>query len=170
MTRRHESDFYPTPPHATRALVAAEHLYGPIWEPACGDGAISDILLESNAVISTDLHDRGYGQSGVDFIKTDSLIAPTIVTNPPYRHAQEFIHHAINLGAEKHCWLLRLAFLEGKRRYEELFSAHPPSRVFVFSKRLTIWRGDEAPTGNGTTAYAWFVWDKNTTETKVKWI
>ena len=170
MTRRHESDFYPTPPPATRALMAAEPLSGPIWEPACGDGAISDVLMEAHPTISTDLYDRGHGESGVDFLATQHLLAPTIVTNPPFRHAQAFIQHAIDLGAKKHCWLLRLAFLEGKRRHDELFAHHRPARIFVFSRRLTLWRGDETPTGSGTTAYAWFVWDGDSTETKVSWL
>ena len=169
-TRRHENDFYPTPPLATRALAAVEAFRGDIWEPACGNGAISDVLSEKNAVISTDLHDYGFGASNADFLAADQLLAPNIVTNPPYKHAQAFIQKAIDLGAEKHCWLLRLSFLESKRRKAELLDVAPPSRVWVFAKRLTIWRGDEAPTSTGTTAYAWFVWDRGTTDTKIGWI
>ena len=169
-TRRHENDFYPTPPLATRALAAVEAFRGDIWEPACGNGAISDVLSEKNAVISTDLHDYGFGASNTDFLAADHLLAPNIVTNPPYKHAQVFVQKAIDLGADKHCWLLRLSFLESKRRKAELFDIAPPSRVWVFAKRLTIWRGDEAPTSTGTTAYAWFVWDRGTTDTKIGWI
>jgi hypothetical protein len=36
---------------------------------------------------------------------------------------------------------------------------NPPAKVYVFSRRLTIWRGDEEVTGSGTTAYAWFIWE-----------
>lgn len=60
-------EFYPTPPEATRALLAAERFNGSIWEPACGQGHISKVLAEAgHEVISTDLVDYGYGQSGRD--------------------------------------------------------------------------------------------------------
>ncbi len=38
-------DFYATPPEATPALLSVEQFDGPIWEPACGDGAISRQLI-----------------------------------------------------------------------------------------------------------------------------
>ena len=41
---RPEDDFYPTPPNAVYALLGAERFCGVVWEPACGDGAISKIL------------------------------------------------------------------------------------------------------------------------------
>ena len=60
--RRVPHDFYPTPPEAIRALLSVETFEGSIWEPACGDGAISKVLLEAgHEVVSTDLIDRGYG-------------------------------------------------------------------------------------------------------------
>ena len=54
-----------------------------------------------------------------------------------------------------------LGVLGRAARHESLFKHNPPSRVHVFSKRLTIWRGDEKPSSTGTTAYArMFVWDQ----------
>jgi len=38
------NEFYPTPPEAVRALLSVESFKGTIWEPACGDGGIADIL------------------------------------------------------------------------------------------------------------------------------
>jgi hypothetical protein len=38
---RADHDYYPTPPEAVRALLGVEQFEGTIWEPACGDGAIS---------------------------------------------------------------------------------------------------------------------------------
>ena len=90
-----------------------------------------------------------------------SLAADCLITNPPYRLAEDFISHAIHLGCTKHAYLLRLSFLEGVGRHQRLFSKHPPARIHVFSHRLTIWRGDQQQTSTGTTAYAWFVWDKD---------
>lgn len=60
--RRVPHDFYPTPPEAVRALLSVETFTGSIWEPACGDGAISKVLIEAGfEVVSTDLIDRGFG-------------------------------------------------------------------------------------------------------------
>lgn len=42
--KRAAYEFYPTPPEATRALLSVESFDGAIWEPACGDGAISEVL------------------------------------------------------------------------------------------------------------------------------
>jgi tRNA G10 N-methylase Trm11 len=83
--RREPFEFYPTPPEATRALLSVERFEGTIWEPACGDGAISKVLEAAGYyVISTDLIDRGYGTGGVDFLKTTEALGRNIVTNPPY--------------------------------------------------------------------------------------
>jgi len=172
MTRRQKDDFYPTPPDATEALLAYEQFSDDVWEPACGNGAISKVFERHGYdVISTDLNDFGYGTSKRDFLLEHSRLADCVVTNPPYRLADQFICHAINLGVVKHAWLLRLAFLEGQRRYDGLFSLYPPRRVYVFSRRLTLWRGDEEVAGQGTTAYAWFVWEQDFPgPTTVHWI
>lgn len=78
-------EFYPTPPEATRALLAVESFEGDIWEPACGDGAISKVLEAAGyQVVSTDLIDRGYGAGGHNFLKSDRPLAKNIITNPPY--------------------------------------------------------------------------------------
>ena len=164
MTRQ-KDDWYPTPPIATRKLLDVEMFDERIWEPAAGDGAISQVLKTAcYDVISSDLNDYGYCESGIDFLLEQTRQADCIVTNPPYRLAEEFIKHAIDLGIHKHAWLLRLSFLEGQGRHERLFKKYPPFAIHVFSQRLTIWRGDEeARPHTGTTAYAWFVWHSSFT-------
>ena len=71
--------------------------------------------------LSADLNDYSYGKSGVDFLLESQRLADSIVTNPPYKLATEFIHHAITLGVNKHAWLLRLSFLEGIARHKRLY-------------------------------------------------
>jgi len=162
--RRQKDDWYPTPPEATEALLKCEHFDKDVWEPACGDGAISKVFeAAGHNVHSTDLVDYGFGISGIDFLMERKPFAEQIVTNPPYKMANDFVLHAIDLGIRKHAWLLRLPFLEGQTRYEQIFNKNPPAKVYVFSKRLTIWRGDEDQAWYGTTgktAYAWFVFSK----------
>lgn len=169
---REKDDFYPTPASGTKALLSVEKFDGPIWEPACGDGAISRVLVEhGHEVISTDLVDRGYGQSGVDFLMEWKPAAPNMITNPPFKIATEWMAHSIRLAKGKVALLLRLACLEGGKR-RLIYDKHPPARVWVFSSRLTMWRDGVATSdAGGTTAFAWFVWEgSGSGETRLGWI
>lgn len=164
-------DFFPTPKWATYALIDNEKFSGSIWECACGDGAMSQVLAETGQkVLSTDLYDRGYGESGHDFLTTKRK-ADNIVTNPPYNAAEGFVATGLKHSNQKFALLLRLAFLEGANRAKTIFAAHAPSRVWVFSERITFYPAGVEAKGSGTTAYAWFVWDKCAPNgTELKWL
>ncbi len=164
---RADNDFYRTPDHATLSLLEREKFLGDIWEPACGDGAISKLL--GSDCVSTDLVFRGYGKGGVDFLATE-MGADHIVTNPPYALAEEFVRHALKCSRGKVAMLLKLNFLEGQKR-KALFAETPLRTVYVFSKRLSFDRADIKGKGNGLLAYAWFVWDKSHDfHPELKWI
>ncbi len=164
-------DFFPTPAWATHALIDNEEFVGDIWECACGNGAMADVLeTTGNRVIATDLHDRGYGEGGIDFLETKRVV-PNIVTNPPYNAAEGFVHTGLKASTRKFAVLLRLAFLEGANRQRTIFTDTPPSRVWVFSERITFYPAGAVQKGTGTTAYAWFVWDKDAQPgTEMKWL
>lgn len=154
-------DFYPTPRWATYALIENEPFKGGIWECACGDGAMSQVLAETeNAVLSSDLYDRGFGEAGHDFLTTNRR-HENIITNPPFHSAEGFVAAALAQSNHKFALLLRLAFLEGANRSKTIFHKSPPSRVWVFSERITFYPKGAKVSGSGTTAYAWFVWDKS---------
>ena len=163
-------DFFPTPAWATHALIQNERFEGDIWEPACGDGSMARVLETTGCkVIATDLFNRGYGKSGVDFLKPDRTV-DNIVTNPPYNSAEGFVISGVGHSKRKFALLLRLAFLEGANRAKNIFSKIPPSRVWVFSERITFYPAGATKQGTGTTAYAWFVWDKDAPlRTELKW-
>lgn len=164
-------DFFPTPKWATHALVDNEVFTGDIWECACGDGSMSDVLeTTGNKVISSDLYDRGYGEGGVDFLTSRTKVR-NIVTNPPYNAAEGFVRKGLELSDGKFALLLRLAFLEGKNRQHTIFTKCPPARVWVFSERITFYPAGAVQKGSGTTAYAWFVWDQeSTSNTELRWL
>lgn len=173
MHYRSEGEYYATPPACTEALL--KHIGGlepkTIWEPACGDGQISRVFeAHGYDVTSTDLVDRGYGTAGVDFLRTTGLRSPHIVTNPPFNLAQEFIEHAIGLGAEFIAMFLRISFLEGRKRAATLFAEHPPAEIHVLSKRPTLWRGGELGRTGGAIAFGWWIWEApHTRRTVVSW-
>lgn len=154
-------DFYPTPEWATRALIENEKFSGNIWECACGDGAMTRVLEETgSAVRSSDLYDRGFGEIDVDFRYQD-MTEDNIITNPPFNSSEEFVRSGLRNARSKFALLLRLAFLEGAARQHSIFSKSPPSRVWVFSERITFYPKGAVQKGSGTTAYAWFVWDRD---------
>jgi hypothetical protein len=164
-------DFYPTPRWATFALIDSERFSGDIWECACGDGSMADVLEESgNKVIGSDLYDRGFGEIGHDFLLSNRH-AVNIITNPPYHSAEGFVAKSLELADKKFALLLRLAFLEGAKRTRQIFHKSPPSRVWVFSERITFYPKGADVKGGGTTAYAWLVWDKDHVgSTELKWL
>lgn len=164
-------DYFPTPEWATYALIANERFEGTIWEPACGDGAMSRVLETTGLPVrSTDLFDRGYGDAGVDFLKAECA-ADNIVTNPPYNSAEAFVRAGLLQAGRKLALLLRLAFVEGANRQRTIFSKAPPTRIWVFSERITFYPAGAVQKGSGTTAYAWFVWDKlEIGKTEMKWL
>lgn len=161
---RETHDFYPTHPGATRALLTVEAFDGPIWEPACGDGAMSRVLEAcGQPVVSSDLIDRGYGEVGRDFLMEWNPRSDHVVTNPPFRWAMEFVDRALLLTRQpggKVAMFLRLAFLEGLER-QRWFAGTPLARVWVMSRRVPMARGKAAGAGDGhgVIAFAWFVWE-----------
>jgi hypothetical protein len=157
---RPADDFYVTPREAVEALLQVESFDGIIWEPACGDGAISKVLEETgHSVISSDLIDRGYGATGVDFLTTMEFV-DHIITNPPFRYAEEFVDQALSSTSGKVAMLFKLDFLGGKKR-KAMFARTPLKKVYVFSWRIKMARnGDSEKYKNGSMlTFAWFVWD-----------
>ncbi|CAK0770365.1 conserved hypothetical protein [Gammaproteobacteria bacterium] len=159
---RPDDDFYATPPEAVDALLSRELWSGVIWEPACGDGAISKRLEQLEyQVYSSDFNDHGYGQVGVDFLDCANTPYRFMITNPPYNITTEWIERAHDLRFDKFALLLKLSALEGDKR-SRLMERTRLSRVWVFRKRLTLWRNGKSLTENkGMIAFAWFVWDRS---------
>ena len=161
---RPKNDFYPTPEWATRALLNRESFDGPVWEPACGDGAISEVLLSNEfRVHSSDILDYGYhGTEVKDFLEPDlhDTTVGSVITNPPFMLAQEFIERAKETSATKIAMFLKLPFLESMRRYPMFMDKNfPLARVYVFSRRVTLVREGVVMKNKGTIAFAWYVWD-----------
>lgn len=155
--KRVDHDFYPTPPEAVEALLKLEKFEGEIWECACGDGAISKILLQHGyKVYSSDLIDRGYGSPNHDFL-TSQLKSDNIVTNPPFNLSLEFTLKALQCVKNKAVFLNKITFLEGIKRKNNLFNLNKLKKVHIFSKRL----GFNNKGKKGLICFAWYVFDVN---------
>lgn len=171
---RESNDFYATDPSAIDHLMAIKppaiggiELTGPVWEPACGQGHLSERLKQYGyEVYSTDLIDRGYGDGCIDFLKCNEPWDGDILTNPPYKYALEFAEHGLDLIGEGHRVFLfmKLTFLEGQKR-RRLFDRRELEKVLVFTKRIICAKNaDFDSVTSSAMAYAWFVFRKGYNE------
>ena len=165
-------------------------LDGGKWlEPAAGDGRIAQTMrlhagesalihaieIESQAD-SAIMDMRGASLWSMRNFLDDTAIVDEklyydrIITNPPYSRAEEYIKKCLDLRASNGqlVLLLRLAFLESQKRYEELWrhDAYLPSRVWVLPKRPSF-----DGLGTDSTAYAWFEWTSDKRRNpEIRWL
>tara|TARA_R110001606_G_scaffold77664_2_gene179467 strand:- start:1881 stop:2405 length:525 start_codon:yes stop_codon:yes gene_type:complete len=152
---RLDRDLYETPEWVTQAVILHLGHGGCVWEPAAGSGKMARVLAQEFDVVETDI------STGEDFLKQEHSLAyvTMIVTNPPYRHAREFVEQALKLTKShkgRVAMLLRTDFDHAKSR-KHLFSNCPQfSKKLVLTKRI-IWfeRKGAAPSFN----HAWYIWD-----------
>lgn len=177
-SEREANDFYATDPKTLEIFLDALRrdgimLHTKILEPSCGTGHLSEVLKKHGYnVASFDLVDRGYGEQQ-DFLQLYYLDNRDILTNPPYKYAQEFVEHSIQLLQDGYycIMLLKIQFLEGQAR-RELFEKYPPKYVYVNSARQTCYiNGDMSKKMSSASCYCWFVWEKGFTgEPTIRWV
>lgn len=167
----HDSlDHFPTPPWATRALF--EYLIDTrkprtCWEPACGEGHMARTISEIwPATFGSDVHDYGTGFAQHDFLQPyfpHRLTAAMtevewIITNPPFRLAQQFVERASEVATLGIAMLVRSVFIEGVGRYEHLFKRNPPICMAQFSERVPMVKGRLDKDASTATSYCWLIW------------
>lgn len=173
---RPEHDFYPTPAPMTKALLEVEKFDGQIWEPACGDGAMSRVLGEYGyEVVESDIEPRGVGMC-FDFLtpvppESKLFWSGNIVTNPPFKLLNKFILTALAYDPRKLALLTKIQALATQERSHILEDTHL-ARVHVFRARYTMWRNGIVSTNNGgTMEYCWLVWERGYTgKPTIDWI
>lgn len=171
---RQPEDYYATDPIAAKLLLEVEPTLSNIWEPACGEGHLAKVFDESGKLSkATDLINRGYGTVEDFLLNKELYYNGDIVTNPPYKYAQEFVEHSLSKVDEgrKVCMFLKVLFLETQKR-KSLFIKYPPKTIYISSSRINCAQNGDFVTYNSSAiAYAWYVWIKGYKgETVVKWI
>lgn len=160
---RSDHDYYGTDPRTTRALLNAETFSHTVWEPCAGHHLIVNELVNAGyEVDASDLFEYdGYSHRISDFLSCEEAGDSDIVTNPPYNLSTEFVEHALKISkpGRKICMLLRLQFLEGSKRYNEIFKINPPKTIYVFTNRQVCSKQDDFTEGSAV-AYCWIVWEK----------
>lgn len=163
---RHPDDWYVEPEWCSRRLFEVEDFQGFILDPACGLGRIVASAI-----------DAGYGAFGHDKVarsafclethdfiewQPDSSIA-TIVSNPPFKIAQEFAAKALEVAYSKVALLLPTLWLHGDERSRWLAQT-PLEKVLIITPRPSMPPGPVieagiAP-GGGKNDFAWFIWSQ----------
>ncbi len=155
--QRKASDLYETPYSITAQLLQREHLEEDILEPACGNGAIVSVLKKGGYSLIT-----AY-DAETNFL-AETRYFTTIITNPPYSLAQEFILKAKQVAMERIIFLLPLAYLHGKKRYDTIWldTEFPLAKVYVFTRYPMLGEPLRADGKyhTGMMVYAWFMWDR----------
>ena len=150
---RPATDFFPTPPAVTQALIdflmiPKEHA---IWEPACGDGKMVNVLRGNGYTVrGTDI------QAGENFLETRESPESFIITNPPFCAAEAFIRHANEL--KPHCgfaFLLKSQYWHAAKRFK-LFQEIQPQFVLPLAWRPDFLFG--AKSSSPTMEVLWTVW------------
>jgi len=174
---RAAQDFYRTPSWVTETLLRHVTLRGPVWEPCCGDGAMAKVIAEhGHQVVASDIVDRGYGKSGIDFFKCQKFPegCTAMVTNPPYGEAgpqnrsagfsrsamPRFVQHALNLTRQANgqlALLVRLQWTAGKTA-ADLITSGPLDTMVALTRRI-LWFDMGPKTHNAQHHHCWLFWD-----------
>jgi len=172
---REENDFYATNPIALKLFLSkfGSKLNKNVWECACGQGHLSkELAREGYNVYSSDLIDRGFGDTK-NFLQSTKSFKGDILTNPPFKLAEQFIEKGMELipNGNHLILFLKIQFLEGQRRYK-LFKKFPPKYVYVHSSRQQCSKDADFEHLNATTQfYAWYVWEKGYKgDTIIRWL
>jgi len=146
------NDFVPTPKRVTEALLRYESFTGNIYEPCCGNGAISNVLQENGySVESSDLHDYGFGKVGVDLF-TILERHQNIITNPPFTTQSKVKKHLFDITEGK---LALLWYVKNIGNEIESPTGKYLKSIYVFNSRIE-WVGAKLGW-----KFAWYVWDKS---------
>ena len=159
---RNKTDFYPTPPDVTVALLdflENRHLLRPrwttIWEPACGNGEMVRVMVDRGYnVYCSDLYPADDTVESVDFLTTKTSPGSWIITNPPFSQADAFIQHALELLTPC-AFLLKSQFWHAQKRLD-IFRQFPPAYVLPLTWRPDFLWG--AKSGSPTMEVLWTVW------------
>lgn len=190
---RQKEDYYATDPRFINHLLEKEPwLKNPdlkILEPSAGEGVLVDRFYEltGNKMDAYDLIARRD-----DIIEQDYFTAnfsnkyDVILTNPPYLKdtaktttgLADYILKAlkeVKVGGTV-IMFLKTLHLESKVRYEKIFKNNPPSKLYIYSDRISCYKNNDTSLPQGAISYTIFMWcnkkedgsfDK---DTKLDWI
>lgn len=167
---------FETPRWAIESILDVELTTRSIFDPCCGLGAITRVVAERGMFVEAldiiDWHEilpAQWNPSCVvwkaDFLTWGhDLTDDTVIMNPPFSKAEEFVSRAQALNARKIICFQRQAWRESAAR-RLWWEQNSPARVWVCGARAPCWRFDllgteKAKKSSSPTSYAWYVWER----------
>jgi len=156
--------WYVDPIQTSRAFFKVEAFdrSEPILDPGCGLGTILIAAREAGyKTLAADIVNRGFpGTKVQDFFKRRH--APvSVVSNPDYKIAREFVEHALKIGGRKVAILYPIARI-CSRRARWIYAA-PLKRVWAIGPRPSMLPGANILAGEkakgGRPDYCWLVFE-----------
>lgn len=163
---RQVASWYVEPSWAVEGLFEVEAFAGSVWDPACGRGTIPTVCRARGLgpVLASDMHDRGHGTPGRDFLRWEPLgnegppVVDNVICNPPFELAGDFLRMALNVARHKVALLLRWSWAESVGR-RWIWETTPLAAIHPFAARVSMPPGDVAVEAKGgAVCFAWWVW------------
>lgn len=175
---RQSEDYYATDKRAINHLLEKEpqlnNISFKVLEPCAGEGILNDAWYD---IVGTkmDMYDLISRRDDIIeanyFNKDFSNQYDLIITNPPYAKGSKTKPGLADLIVKSLfevkengyvCMFLKTLHLESKERYEKIFKNYPPTRLHVYSPRISCYKNNDTSLPQGAISYTWFVWHKLT--------
>ena len=163
---RHPEDWYVEPEWCSRRLFEVEPFSNGIFDPACGSGRIVEAATAANYfAFGHDIVRRSAHCAGEhNFLISPVVRMHNVVSTPPFGIADAFAAHALRVAESKVALLLPTKWMNAAKRGAWIETT-PLARVWLLAPRPSMPPGPVIEAGikpgNGTTDFAWFVWDKS---------
>lgn len=161
---REANDWYIEPDWVSARLFEEESFEGCITDPAAGSGRIiRSAHAAGYRTLAFDITDRGIAYYAIINYLENNTRNENVVSNPPFGIAEQFVAHALRYTERKVAMLLPANWVQGDKRSRWL-EGTPLRRVWFITPRPSMPPGHVVAAGgkpgNGTTDYAWFVWQR----------
>jgi hypothetical protein len=172
---------FETPVWSVQRVLEREILTQQVVDPCVGRGVLADNARhEGYSVFSIDIHDWGFPGTHIQNFLTmkpcdfEDIKDFTILMNPPFSLATQFVEKSLELGARKIVMFQRWSFSESSRR-RSFFEKHPMARKYLLCDRADCWRFDLPVNDRGKrydpekdnkelsstpTSHGWYVWER----------
>jgi len=158
---------YETEAWPIEAILDVELLSAQVVDPCVGYFAIADIVAKRGYQVETrDIYQWNITRAP-DVICNylnhfEDLSGKTVIMNPPFSLACQFVDHCRALGARKIICFQRYSWREGTfANRGSWWEANPPARIWLCGDRAQCLRFDlrGQKLAKPPTAHAWFVWE-----------
>jgi len=174
-------EHYETPKWAVEAILKKVILTEQVIDPCAGTGVLTKSALDDGyCCYPLDIYDFGCDRVEIyDWLSKENKFnwlvrGNTVLMNPPFSKACEFIEKSFEQGARKVLCFQRFSWLESKDR-REFWNKYPPKTVHLCAERATCYRHDIPINARGKrynpetgkelssspTAHAWFEFERD---------